>query len=184
MIISNVRTPGQFCRRVSYEGQGLYANELTHAHCSILAKACNMVTLLRKLPPFPRLATFVGSTTIIAASRGGVSGASGALPCQPIDFNFPVRNSSTACRVLWTFSVALEVFKIVTAHSSNVVGGVDGTSSSSVTIVAAPGKLDSFDSEGGSAKAVGTVRDVEEAQARRCTHLRKQGLYSQAPIHH
>jgi hypothetical protein len=102
----------------------------THAHCSIFARACSMVILLFRLPPFPRLATLVGSTTTILFSRGGVVGGTTSL-CLPIDFSLPVLNCSTACRVLSTLRTALGVFRIKTAHSIKVVGALFGTTVSS-----------------------------------------------------
>lgn len=113
--------------------------------------------LLRRLPPFPRFATLVGSTTIIPASLGGVSGGTGAFLCRPMDFTFPVLNNSTACRVRCTLRVALEVFKITTAHSSKVVGVIAGTSSSLVGSLEMPGNVVSLGT-GVSAKAVSRVR--------------------------
>jgi hypothetical protein len=119
-------TPSQSCK---YRLFTIRINHLdtTHAHCSILASACSIVTLLFKLPPFPLRATFVGSTTTMPSSLGGVSGGMGAPLCRPIDLSFPVRNNSTAWRVLSTLREALGVFRTRLLHSSRVVGAGSGT---------------------------------------------------------
>jgi len=96
---------------------------LTYAHCSILASACNMATLVFALPPFPLLATFVGSTSCKVDSRGGTSGGRGADAPRPSDLSLPFRKSESACLVRSTLRVEEDVLRMRTAHSSKVPGG-------------------------------------------------------------
>lgn len=81
-----------------------------------------MATLVFALPPFPLLATFVGSTSCNVDSRGGVSGGRGADVPRPSDLSFPFRKSESACFVRSTLSVEEGVLRMTTAHSSNVRG--------------------------------------------------------------
>ena len=82
-----------------------------------------MATLVFALPPFPLLATFVGSTSCKLDSRGGTSGGSGADAPRPINLSFPFRKSESACLVRSTLRVEEGVLRMSTAHSSKVRGG-------------------------------------------------------------
>jgi hypothetical protein len=82
-----------------------------------------MATLVFALPPFPLLATFVGSTSCILDSRGGVSGGRGADAPRPRFLSLPFRKSESACLVRSTLRVEEGVLRMRTAHSSKVCGG-------------------------------------------------------------
>lgn len=98
----------------------------------MFASACNMVIRERRLPPFPLLATLVGSTITIPVSLGGVSGGSSSGPLfRPIDRSSPVWNCFTAKRVRATFSFAEGVLRMRIAHSIRDFGGFSGTTGSS-----------------------------------------------------
>jgi hypothetical protein len=111
----------------------------TDAHCSILASACNIATLVFALPPFPLLATFVGSTSCKLDSRGGTSGGRGADAPRPSDLSLPFRKSESACLVLSTLRVEEGVLRISTAHSSKVCGGDSKGTTGSGEIFKPPG---------------------------------------------
>jgi len=82
-----------------------------------------MATLVFALPPFPLLATFVGSTSCMLDSRGGMSGGRGANAPRPSDLSFPFRKSDSACLVRSTLRMEDGVLRMRTAHSSKVRGG-------------------------------------------------------------
>jgi len=144
-----------------------------------------MATLDFALPPFPLLATFVGSTRSNVDSRGGVSGGRGADAPRPSDLSLPFRKSDSACLVRSTLRVEEGVLRMRTAHSSNVRGGDStGTTGSGevfklVGVAVSDEEVNAWWDGGRSANAMRGVN--HKPQEERDSYLQKPPLARLAP---
>jgi hypothetical protein len=88
---------GRYCMKINAVNH-VNREDSTYAHCSMLAKARSVTSLLFCLPALIAL-------RLHDTSLGGISGGFGAFfRLSPTDLSSPVWKSSTARRVLSTYS--------------------------------------------------------------------------------